>query len=146
MRISFKGDYALKTLLDLALNIEKGAVKISDIAKRQDIPLKYLEQILLQLKGAGYVNSKRGQDGGYFLTKPSGKITLGEIVRLTEGYTSPITCVSKTCYTKCTDEARCPFKGTWQKVRDAVNEIVDKTTIEDIVKKSRAKESEIYYI
>jgi len=146
MRISFKGDYALKTLLDLALNIEKGAVKISEIAKRQDIPLKYLEQILLLLKGAGYVNSKRGQDGGYFLAKPAKKITLGEIVRLTDGFTSPITCVSKSCYTKCNDEVRCPFKGTWEQVRDAVNEIVDKTTIEDVAKKVKVKENEIYYI
>jgi len=146
MRISFKGDYALKTLLDLALNTNKGPVKIHDIAKRQDIPLKYLEQILLLLKGGGYVNSKRGQDGGYFLKKPAGKITLGEIVRLTEGYTSPITCVSKSCYTKCTDEVRCPFKDTWGQVRDAVNEIVDKTTIEDIAKKASKKDGEIYYI
>ena len=82
MRISFKGDYALKTILDLSLNYGKRQVKISDIANRQDIPIKYLEQLLLLLKGAGYVNSKRGSQGGYFLTKQPEKITLGEIIRL----------------------------------------------------------------
>ncbi len=135
MRISFKGDYALKTLLDLALKANSGPVKISDIAKRQDIPLKYLEQLLLQLKGAGYVNSKRGKDGGYLLSRPAEKITLGEVIRVMEGFTSPITCVSRSCFARCTDEKKCPFRATWEKVRDSVNAIVDNTTIADIAQK-----------
>lgn len=137
MRISFKGDYALKTILDLALSYNKGLVKISDIAKRQDIPLKYLEQILLILKGARYVNSKRGSDGGYYLTKPPNKIFIGEIVRLMEGHTSPITCVSTSCYTKCDDEKKCPFREVWIEVKKLTNGIVYKTTFADMCEKAK---------
>ena len=136
MRISFKGDYALKTILELSLNYGKGLVKISNIAKRHDIPLKYLEQILLILKGAGYVNSKRGAGGGYILAKQPEKIKLGEIIRLMEGYTSPITCVSKSCYSKCNDEIKCPFRGIWIDIRNLINNVVDKTTFKDVCKRA----------
>ncbi len=146
MRISFKGDYALKTLLDLAVKANAGPVKISDIAKRQDIPLKYLEQLLLQLKGAGFVKSKRGQDGGYFLARIAASITLGEVIRVMEGFTSPITCVSRSCFSRCADEKKCPFRSTWEKVRDSVNAIVDTTTIEDIAGKVVNGDEEDYSI
>lgn len=136
MRISFKCDYALKTIFDLALAYKMGIVRIGDIAKRQDIPLKYLEQILLILKGAKYVSSKLGPKGGYFLAKPPEKITLGEIIRLFEGYTSPITCISKSCYSKCNDESKCPFRDVWIEIRNSINNAVDKTTFEDICRKN----------
>jgi len=134
MRISFKGDYALKTILELSLSYGKGLIKISDISKRKDIPLKYLEQILLQLKGAGYVNSKRGPEGGYYLVKKPSEITLGEIIRLMEGFTSPISCVSKSCKLKdrCNDETRCPFRPIWKDIRDMVNGVVDRVNFEDM--------------
>ncbi|OGF48314.1 MAG: hypothetical protein A2452_12390 [Candidatus Firestonebacteria bacterium RIFOXYC2_FULL_39_67] len=132
MRISFKGDYALKTILDLSTHYKKGLVRIGEISKRQDIPLKYLEQILLLLKGAGYVNSKRGPDGGYFLAKNPAEITVGEIVRLTEGYTSPVSCVSKSCYAKCSDELKCPFRPLWKDIREMINGVVDRVTFEDM--------------
>ncbi|MFA5858863.1 MAG: Rrf2 family transcriptional regulator [Elusimicrobiota bacterium] len=137
MKISFKGDYALKTILDLSLHYGQGVVLARDIAKRQDIPLKYLEQILLTLKGAGYVQSKRGPAGGYLLTKLPEQITIGEIVRLMEGPTSPITCVSSSGYAKCSDEHLCPFRSMWVEVKDAINEIVDKTTFKDICAKAK---------
>lgn len=136
MKISFKGDYALKTLLELAVQEGKLA-SISDISKRRDIPFKYLEQIMIVLKGAGYVTSKRGPTGGYLLSKPAKNIKLGEIIRLMEGPTSPITCVSTSCYTRCSDEKNCPFRETWFQVKNAINNIVDRTTIEDIAKKER---------
>lgn len=136
MKISFKGDYALKTILDLSLNYNRGAVQIEDIAKRQDIPLKYLQQILLSLKGSGYVRSMRGPTGGYFLAKPPSKITLGEIIRLMEGHTSPITCVSTTEYLKCADEKKCAFRGIWLELKETINKVVDKTTFEDMVVKA----------
>ena len=149
MKISFKGDYALKALLDLALHSKDGKVQIVDIAKRQDIPLKYLSQILVILKGAGYVQSRRGPGGGYWLAKLPEQITLGEVLRLMDGPTSPISCVSRSGYSKCNDEPFCPFVGIWIKVRDAVNEIVDNTTFEDIceiVKKQNAGSNFTYYI
>jgi len=128
MKITFKGDYALKILLDLSLNYEKGLVQIKEISKRQDIPVKYLEQIILILKGAGYVRSKRGPVGGVYLSKPPEKIKVGEIVRLMEGSTSPITCVSRTEPSKCNFVRRCPFVEMWTEIRNLTNKIIDGTT------------------
>jgi Rrf2 family protein len=149
MRISFKGDYALKTILDLSLNYDKGPMQIEDISKRQDIPLKYLQQILLTLKGAGYVRSRRGPSGGYSLSKSPSKITLGEIIRLMEGHTSPITCVSTTEYTKCNYENKCVFRGIWVEIKENINNIIDNTNFEDMVKKAvklKEKNSLMYNI
>ena len=145
MKISFKGDYGLKTILDLSLHYEKGTVQIDDISKRQDIPLKYLQQILLVLKGGGYVRSKRGPTGGYFLAKSPANISLGEIIRLMEGRTSPITCVSTTEYTKCADESKCVFREIWFELKDAINKVVDHTTFEDmLVRVAKMKEKSTF--
>ena len=149
MKISFKADYALKALLDLALHSEDGTVQVIDIAKRQDIPLKYLSQILAILKGAGFVQSRRGPGGGYWLAKFPDQITLGQVVRLMDGPTSPIGCVSRSGYTKCNDEPFCAFRGVWIKVRDAVNEIIDNTTFKDlceIARKQNTEQNITYYI
>ncbi len=137
MKITFKGDYALKIILDLALNYDKGIDQIKDISKRQDIPTKFLEQIITILKGAGYVKTVRGPKGGVYLSKPPSKITMGEIIRLMEGPTSSIACVSKSCYNKCNYEKKCALKGYFEEARDAVNNVVDKTTFQDIADKSR---------
>ena len=149
MKISFKGDYALKALLDLALNYKRGVVKIQDIAKRQDIPLKYLEQILLGLKRAGFVKSQRGAKGGYYLNKDPKAIKLGQIIRLMEGPISPITCVSRSCYQKCNEEAKCVFRPMWDKIRVMTEEVVDKTIFYDMCKKyeqANKKQFGMYYI
>lgn len=143
MKISFRGDYALKAILDLSLHFNKGIVKIQDIAKRQDIPLKYLEQILLALKGAGYVKSQRGARGGYALAKEPKDIKLGEIIRLMEGPVSPITCVSKSCYQRCSEETTCVFRPIFEGVRISLEEIVDKTSFADICVKYEEKNKEV---
>ena len=140
MKISFKGDYATKIILDLALNYARGVTQVKEISKRQDIPEKYLEQIITVLKNARYVNTVRGPKGGVSLAKPPSKITLGEIVRLMEGPTSPITCVSNSCRVKCNFERKCVLIGVWRQVRDRTNEIVDKTTFQDLVEKARELE------
>jgi Rrf2 family transcriptional regulator, cysteine metabolism repressor len=139
MKISYRGDYALKAILDLALHYDKGLVRIQEIARRQDIPLKYLEQILLTLKGAGYVKSQRGAKGGYSLGKEPKDITLGEIIRLMEGPVSPITCVSKSCYQKCGEEVKCVFRPVWDKVRIITEEVVDQVSFADMCKKYEEK-------
>ena len=136
MKISFKGDYALKTILELSISYNKGLIQIKDIAKRQDIPLKYLEQIVSQLRSAGYLITQRGSKGGVGLAKAPEKITIGEIVRLMEGPTSPISCVSTTARTKCAFEKVCVFRDVWLDVKNKINEIVDNTTFADMVKKS----------
>jgi len=144
MKISFKGDYALKTILYLSQQYQDDPhrpVIISEIATRRDIPVKYLEHILLLLKGSGYVHSKRGPDGGFLLAKPPSKITIGEIIRLTEGPTSPITCVSSSCYVKCHDENTCAFRDIFVEIKDSINRVVDTTTFEDMCGKARQKTS-----
>lgn len=135
MRITYKGDYALKILLDLSLRYGKGLVQVKDISRRQDIPLKYLGQIILTLKGAGYIQSKRGHDGGVALAKSPGRIKVGEIIRLMDGTTSPITCVSRSEPSKCGYAKACPFRPLWSEVRDSINLIVDNTTFEDMAKR-----------
>lgn len=132
MRITYKTDYALKTLLDLAVHKDNGVAQVADIAKRQDIPEKFLEQILLILKRAGFVASKRGQKGGYFLAMEPAKITLAAVVRLTEGFLSPITCVSRHSYSKCDDEHVCPFCEVWADIRDYVEKKLEGLTISDM--------------
>jgi Rrf2 family protein len=94
MKITFKGDYALKTVLDLALNHDAGLVTIVDISKRLDIPKKFLEQILLDLKKGGFVNSRRGKEGGYYLSKKPSEISVGDVIRFIDGPTEPIACVN----------------------------------------------------
>lgn len=148
MKITYKGDYAMKILLDLALNYKKGLIQIKDISQRQDIPLKYLGQIILALKGAGYVRSKRGHYGGVELAKHPASIKLGEVIRLTDGTTAPISCVSCTEPSKCDFARNCPFKSVWAEVRNSINKIVDHTTLEDMVNRyhKTAKSSLDYVI
>lgn len=132
MRVTHKTDYALKTLLDLAINRNSGVVQVADIARRQDIPVKFLEQILLILKRAGFVASKRGQKGGYYLAMEPSRITMAAVVRLTEGFLSPITCVSRHSYSKCDDEPMCPFCEVWADIRDYVAGKLEGLTISDM--------------
>ena len=137
MKISYKGDYVLKIILDLSLVFGKGIRPIKDISKRQDIPEKFLEQIITTLKRAGYVKTIRGAKGGVMLAKDPAGITLGEIIRLVDGSTSPIACVSRTGYAACGFENRCAFRDVFCEIRDRINDIVDQTTFADMVAKAR---------
>jgi Rrf2 family protein len=145
MKITYKGDYALKAILDLALNYGK-VVTIHDLAKRADIPIKFLEQVLLDLKRGGFVESKRGKIGGYLLVKPPAQIKLGEVVRFIDGPIEPITCVEKG-YAGCSDIYKCAFRGVWQQVTLAISNIIDNITFEDLANRIKAaKESLVYSI
>ena len=143
MKISFKGDYALKIMLDLSLSYDKGLRQIKEIAKRQDIPEKFLEQIVTLLKSGNYIKTVRGPNGGISLAKKPSEITIGEIVRLVDGSTAPIACVSCSAYTRCTFEDQCVFKDIWAEVRTRTNELVDTITFEDMVKKHQALRGEV---
>ena len=132
MRVTYKGDYALKAVLDLALHYDKELVTSRDMAKRIDAPAKFLEQVLLDLKKGGFVESRRGNIGGYLLSRAPGKITIGEVLRFIDGPTEPISCV-KEGYVNCTDITKCVFKKIWQKVSKATSDIIDNTTFEDLV-------------
>lgn len=138
MKISFKGDYALKIILDLSRSYNQGITPIKEISRRQDIPERFLEQIITILKGAHYVRTVRGPKGGVCLAKAPAKITLGEIIRLMEGPTAPITCVSASAYARCADEPRCVFRPLFADIRARINAVVDQVTFADMVEKERA--------
>lgn len=142
MKISYKGDYALKTLLELALNYNKGVVPINDLAKKGDIPDKFLEQVLLTLKKGGFVDSKRGINGGYFLARPPEDITLGEVIRFIEGPIEPVTCVGKNNYDECKDFKSCVFRDIWSQIYTATALVIDTVTFAELVRRFEAKKKE----
>jgi len=139
MKISTKGDYATRALQDLAMHFDKGPVPIEAIARRQALPVRYLEQLLLTLKRAGFLGSKRGVNGGYYLAKSPREITLGQIVRAVDGPIAPIFCVTEAPREQCAQETICALRDVWAEVRDAVSAIVDHTTLADVCERIRAK-------
>lgn len=144
MKITFKGDYALKAILNLAGHYGGGPVSINDIAKDIDAPVKFLEQVLLELKRGGFIESRRGKIGGYLLSKPPAKITLGEVVRFIEGPIEPIACV-KNGYSKCGDVYKCVFRDIWRKVAEETSEIIDNVTFGDLVLKIKSENQKLSY-
>lgn len=132
--LSSRAKYATRALLDLSLHAEDGPIPIHDIAERQNIPLKFLEQILLTLKRGGFVQSRKGPGGGYFLARPAKEITLGAVVRTIEGPLAPISCVSVSGYMECgcPDPEVCGLRAVWKDARDALAKVLDNTTFEDI--------------
>jgi Rrf2 family protein len=139
VRISTKGDYATRALQDLALRYNQGPIPIDAIAQRQVLPARYLEQLLLTLKRAGLVGSKRGVNGGYYLAKPPREITLGQILRTVDGPVAPIFCVDETSQESCSQESLCVLREIWTGVRDAMAAIVDNTTLADICDRIQAR-------
>ncbi len=139
MKLTKRGEYGLKALLDLASRADpQAATQIKDIAKRQQIPVKFLEQILLTLKNAGILRSRAGLGGGYYLAKEPGDITLGQVVRLLDGPLAPISCVSQLAYERCVceDEETCGLRLAMLDVRNAIAEILDQTTLADVAARS----------
>lgn len=132
MKISTKGRYALRLMIDLAVNYEGSPIRIKDIAERQDISNKYLEQIIAILNKAGYVKSVRGPQGGYSLKKSPEEYTVGMILRLTEGSLAPVACVEED-ETDCERQGGCVTYLLWKKIADAVNDVVDTVTLKDLV-------------
>lgn len=140
MKVSTKGDYATRAMQDLALRYEQGPIQIEDIATRQHLPARYLEQILLSLKRAGFLDSKRGVSGGYYLAKHPREITIGAIIRAMEGPIIPIFCVGSGQREICIEEPQCCLRDIWAEVRDAVSKIVDHTSLEDLCGQIRARQ------
>jgi Rrf2 family protein len=144
MRITYKGDYALKAVLDLALNYDLGLVTIHEMAKRIDAPVKFLEQVLLDLKKGHFVESRRGKVGGFLLSRPPEEITVGEVVRFVDGPIEPIACV-KRGYANCGDAPKCVFKKIWQDVADATSNIVDNVSFGQLAEQVNAKHRVLEY-
>ncbi|MBR2692898.1 MAG: Rrf2 family transcriptional regulator [Thermoguttaceae bacterium] len=132
MMISTKGRYALRTMLDLAINDKGDYIPLRDIAERQDISVKYLEQIIASLARAGFVRSVRGTGGGYRLAKAPEEYTVGMILRLTEGSLAPVACLEFD-QNNCPRAASCVTLGVWEKLYRAINDVVDNITLADLI-------------
>ncbi|HEY4723701.1 MAG TPA: Rrf2 family transcriptional regulator [Anaerolineae bacterium] len=139
MRLSTRSKYGLRALMDMAARSDENATRLKDLAKRNNIPVKFLEQIFLALRNSGVVHSQVGAHGGYTLARPATQITLGEVIRVLDGTIAPVSCTSQIAYEKCScpDERTCPLRVSMNQVRDAIVAVVDNTTLADAVLKAR---------
>jgi Rrf2 family protein len=137
MNLSKRGEYALRALIDLGIASELGwpMLQVSELAAKEKLPIKFLEQIFAQLKAAGYVKSRRGKFGGYSLARPMKRIKFGGVIRLIDGPLAPIRCVSQTSYARCScpDEVHCGLRMLMLDVRNAISTVLDRFTLADIV-------------
>lgn len=145
MKISTKGRYALRMLIDLAEHQNSGFVALKDIAERQHISKKYLEQIILIFNRTDLLRANRGFQGGYQLAKTPDKYTVGEILRLTEGSLSPVACIDRDP-TSCELTAQCPTYPIWQGLDKVINEYLDSITLQDILDQQRERYANDYII
>lgn len=149
MRLSTKGRYGLKAMLDLAINGQNGHIALNSIAERQNISEHYLEQLIAVLRKAGLVESMRGAQGGYILARSPKDITVGDILRTLEGSLAPVDCVVENKEHECSQADYCVTKPIWLKVRDSINKVVDSITLQDLVddyKEVYAQATDMYYI
>lgn len=137
MKLTRRCEYALRTLIRIGLahSLGREVVPVSDLAKTERLPLKFIEQILFQLRGAGYIETFRGKLGGYRIAKPLQNIRMGELVRLLDGSLAPLKCASETDYEHCTcpDEAHCGLRMLMIDLRNAMADVLDRYTLADIV-------------
>lgn len=132
MKISTKGRYALRMLLDMAKNQGDGYVALKDIAQRQDVSKKYLEQIIALLNKPDILKTNRGYQGGYRLAKPANEYTVGDILRITEGGLAPVACLENSPI-QCDRAENCETLYVWKGLNDTINEYLDNITIQDII-------------
>lgn len=142
MRVSTKGRYALRVMLDLAIHHAEEPIRLKEIAERQEISVKYLEQIISTLTKAGYLKSARGSSGGYQLKKDPAEYTVGMILRTTEGSLAPVSCVEDEDNV-CRRSESCTTVKVWRKIYDAVNNVVDSITLQDLIEWQTQKEEEL---
>jgi Rrf2 family protein len=143
VKLSKRGEYALRALIDFGLAQELGRplLQVSELTAKEGLPIKFLEQILMQLKAAGYLESRRGKHGGYLLARPPENISVGQVVRLIDGPLAPIACVSQTAYERCScpDEEHCGLRMLMLDVRNAISNILDRFTLADVVEVTMRK-------
>lgn len=135
MKLSKRSEYGLRALLDMAARDHQRPAPLKDLAERNHIPIKFLEQIFLILRHAGVIRSVAGAHGGYKLGRPACEITLGQVIRTLDGTIAPVSCISKIAYEPCTcpDEQTCPLRAAMNQVRDAIVAVVDNTSLADAV-------------
>jgi Rrf2 family cysteine metabolism transcriptional repressor len=133
MLISQKCQYALRAVFELAKRFGKQPVKIGDIAEAQAIPPRFLEVILSQLKQAGFVESRRGAEGGYLLVRAPGQLSVGEVIRFVEGPIGPVGCLKDDSDESCPLRGSCVFMSMWKRVQSAMAEVYDETSFQDLL-------------
>jgi Rrf2 family protein len=146
MRLTKRGEYALRTLIRLGIaeRLKEGVISVSSLAEQEHLPFKFLEAILFELRTAGYVESTRGKYGGTRLAKPMKSIKMGDVVRLIDGKLAPIGCASETEYEKCScpDETHCGLRMLMIDVRNAIANILDRYTLENVVEVTMRKQEQ----
>jgi len=133
MFISQKCQYAIRAVFELAKRHGRGPVRIADVAEAQDIPVRFLEVILNQLKQGGFVASQRGSRGGYLLARPPAELTVGDVIRFVEGPLGPVVCAMGGSQTDCRLHGNCVFLPMWERVKAAVSGVYDQTTFQTLV-------------
>jgi Rrf2 family protein len=132
MKLSRKTDYALRALFTLVEHHGRGPIPIRELARRNEVPKRFLEQIMLELKGQGWVLSIPGKNGGYSLARDPSKITMGQVIRHFDGVLAPVGCVSVTKYERCGQEPVCRFRHALMEVRDSIAALMDQSTLEAV--------------
>lgn len=143
MQLSMRTDYALRALFTLVEHHGGVPIPIGELARRNDVPKRFLEHIMLDLKERGWVESMPGKRGGYLLKKNPSKITMGEVVRHFDGYLAPIACVSVTDYKRCSQESVCRFRRVLLRARNIVADLMDRTTLTDVLQGAPVSTAEI---
>jgi Rrf2 family protein len=139
--ISRRTQYGLKAVLHLAAHYGEGPILIATISEQETIPIKFLELILLNLKSLGLLTSKKGKGGGYELSRPPSTVTVGSLIRMMEGPLAPLSCASETAFApceECPDIEGCGVRIIMRRVRDAVADVLDKTTLADLLRDVRS--------
>lgn len=137
MKLSKKSDYALRAMIFLSMNYQKGAVQIKEISANERIPQKFLENILLTLRKVGILNSKMGLRGGYELARSPDLITLGQVIRALDGAIAPLDCVSQIAYKPCAEEVTCVIRSVMMDIRNAITDVLDTMTFADMCKRAK---------
>lgn len=144
MQVSKKTDYALRVLFTLVDHFGSGPIPIRELARRNDVPKKFLEQIMLAMKERGWVDSAPGLRGGYLLAKAPDRITMGEVIRHFDGILAPIDCVSVYGYKRCTQEPFCRFRRVFLDVRNYVASVMDNATLADIARGAPVSRKDVF--
>lgn len=140
MKFSSRSEYGTRAVLDLALHYGERPIQSAEIAARQGIPENYLNQLLVTLRKAGFVKSLRGPQGGHLLARPPDKINLGEVIPVLDGSTAPMSCADMDMAIECEIDSLCVLRDVWCKVKEAIDEVLNSTSLDDLCKSHRERE------
>ena len=141
MSVSVKCQYAVRALFELARRKDQGLIRLQDVAEAQDIPQRFLENILNQLRQGGFVESRRGKDGGFVLLKPAAQISIFDVVTFIDGPLYPVECAGLTPVRKCVFQGACVFSALWEEARHSLESVYKGKTLQDLLDLDRGRAS-----